>query len=199
MNKTIECELVEWDEVVSLTGKLAKQIHNAGFKPDIVIAIARGGFVPARLLCDYLDIYDLSCIRIAHYTGGPHKTEQARLTLPLNIDLTNLNVLLVDDVDDSGDTLQLAVEHIQGFSPAAVKIAVLHHKIVSKRIPDFFAKKQTHWRWITYPWAMIEDFKGFKQGLEPQPDTVQQAQQQIAEEYGVKPPLQTLEDIELFN
>ena len=74
------------------------------FKPDIVIAIARGGYVPARILCDRLDIYNLTSIRIAHYTGGSTKLELARLSIPLGIDIKGMQVLLVDDVTDTGDT-----------------------------------------------------------------------------------------------
>jgi hypoxanthine phosphoribosyltransferase len=46
----------------------------------------------------------------------------ARLTDPLAIDIKGKNVLLVDDVNDTGDTLELAVQHLKEFSPKDVRV-----------------------------------------------------------------------------
>lgn len=195
MEKRFRVELLGWGKVTNLVGVLAAGIKASGYQPDVVIAIARGGYVPARLLCDYLDIYDLTSIRIAHYTAGARKSEAARLQLPLNVDIHGLKVLLVDDVDDTGDTLQLALDHIQEFEPRAIKVAVLHHKIISTVVPDFYAQKIVRWRWLTYPWALIEDIQGFIQRLEPKPANPRQACLRLEQEYALKIPLRTMEDI----
>ena len=115
------CELVSWRRVAMLSNKLAQKIKQDQFKPDIVIAIARGGYVPARILCDRLDIYNLTSIRIAHYTGGSTKLELARLSIPLGIDIKGMQVLLVDDVTDTGDTFRLALEHVRSFNKFFVR------------------------------------------------------------------------------
>ncbi|MCK7580840.1 MAG: hypothetical protein MZV65_37935 [Chromatiales bacterium] len=50
-----------------------------GFAPDLIVAVAaRGGYVPARLLADYLDVMDLVSLRIEHYTAGARKRRRAR-------------------------------------------------------------------------------------------------------------------------
>jgi hypoxanthine phosphoribosyltransferase len=180
-----QIELLTLARVQDLTRQLARQIQTAQFKPDVVIAIARGGFVPARLLCDFLDIYNLTCIRIAHYTGTDI-SEQARLSIPLNIDIRGMSVLLVDDVDDTGDTLQLALTHLHSFKPAIIRVAVLHHKTVSHVLPDYYAEKVTHWHWITYPWAITEDILGLIRKLQPIPATIEEAIAYIAREHGVR-------------
>jgi hypoxanthine phosphoribosyltransferase len=195
MEEEFKVELISWNQVTRFTQNLAEKIRADGFRPDLVIAIARGGYVPARLLCDHLDIYDLTSIRISHYQSGSERTEAARLSLPLNVDVRDMNILLVDDVDDTGDTLQLALEHINSFKPAAVKIAVLHHKRVSTVVPDFYAQQVIRWRWITYPWAIIEDVNGFINRMDPKPATPQDAVQRIAETYRVKIPLRTMQSI----
>ena len=195
MQKQFKVELISWNQVTRFTQTLAEKIRADGFRPDLVIAIARGGYVPARLLCDHLDIYDLTSIRISHYQSGSERTEAARLSLPLNVDVRDMNILLVDDVDDTGDTLQLALEHINSFKPEAVKIAVLHHKRVSTVVPDFYAHQVIRWRWITYPWAIIEDLDGFINRMDPKPATPQDAVQRIAETYRVKIPLRTMQSI----
>lgn len=194
MQRSFKVEFVSWGKITSLAHTLANRIHNSGYRPDIIIAIARGGYVPARLLCDHLDIYNLTSMRVAHYTSGTDKAETARLSMPLSTDVRGLRVLLVDDVDDTGDTLQLALKHINSFNPAEIKVAVLHHKHISSIVPDFYAQKIISWRWLTYPWAVIEDVRGFIQKMEPPPATVEEAIEGIKSEYGLKVPMRIMKD-----
>ena len=51
----MRCELVTWGQVYRLSWRLADLIRKSGFAPDLIVAVARGGYVPARLLCDFLD------------------------------------------------------------------------------------------------------------------------------------------------
>lgn len=187
-------EILGLTKIQNLSRRLAQLIQADQFSPDIVIAIARGGFVPARLLCDYLDIYNLICIRIAHYTGT-EISDQARLSIPLNIDIRGMSVLLVDDVDDTGDTLQLALAHLHEFHPATVRVAVLHHKIISTVVPDYFAVKISRWRWITYPWAITEDMLGLVRKMRPVPVSVDDAILRLAQDYRLRVPKQVMQDV----
>jgi hypothetical protein len=194
MQRSFKVEFVSWGKITNLVHTLANRIHDSGYQPDIVVAIARGGYVPARLLCDHLDIYNLTSMRISHYTSGIDKSEVARLSMPLNTDVRGLRVLLVDDVDDTGDTLQLALEHIYAFSPAEIKTAVLHHKHISSVVPDFYAQKVISWRWLTYPWAVIEDVRGFIRKMDPQPETAEEAIERIEGKYSLKVPMRIMKD-----
>ena len=181
-------------KIQNLSRRLARQIQADRFRPELVIAIARGGFVPARLLCDYLDTYNLSCIRIAHYIGTDI-TEQASLSIPLNIDIRGMSVLLVDDVDDTGDTLQLALTHLRSFNPAVVRVAVLHHKTASSVAPDYYAEEVKHWRWITYPWAITEDILGLVRKMQPIPASIDAAIDGIRHDYGLHISQKVMEDV----
>jgi len=187
-------EFLGLTKIQNLSRRLAQLIQADQFSPDIVIAIARGGFVPARLLCDYLEIYNLSCIRIVHYTGT-EISGQARLSIPLNIDIRGMTVLLVDDVDDTGDTLQLALAHLHEFQPAIVRVAVLHHKIISSVVPDYFAVRVSRWRWITYPWAITEDMLNLVRRMHPVPASVDDAILQLARDYKLRVPEQVMQDV----
>ena len=160
MKTAFRCELVSWHKTYELARRVAAQIRATDFRPDLIVAIARGGYVPARLLCDLLDIYELTSIRITHYRAGSDKQNQALLAAAINEDIHNRKVLVVDDVSDSGDTLKVALAHMQSLHPAQIKLAVLHHKTVSPVAPDFYGQKVLKWRWIIYPWAMVEDLRG---------------------------------------
>jgi hypoxanthine phosphoribosyltransferase len=190
----LNIEILTLAKIQNLSRRLARQIQADHFCPELVIAIARGGFVPARLLCDYLDIYNLTCIRIAHYTGTDI-TEQARLSIPLNINIRDMSVLLVDDVDDTGDTLQLALTHLHNFSPAVIRVAVLHHKTVSSVVPDYYAEKVTDWRWITYPWAITEDILGLVRKMQPTPASIDAAILRMAQDYGLHISKQVMQNV----
>jgi hypoxanthine phosphoribosyltransferase len=80
-----------------------------------------------------------------------------------------MRVLLLDDSDDAGDTLQPALTHLRDFSPVDICVAVLHHKSISTVVPDYYAKNITQWRWITYPWAITEDLLGPVKKMRPAP------------------------------
>jgi hypoxanthine phosphoribosyltransferase len=191
---SLKVELVSNAMVSRLSRKLAHKIQHSKFNPDIVICIARGGYIPARLICDYLEIYNLTSIRIKHYTGSDI-SGSASLIDPLCIDIQGMNVLLVDDIDDTGDTLQLALDYLTGLNPEEIKVAILHHKVISGLMPDYYAQKITHWRWITYPWAIVEDVLGFVKKMQPQPTTVEQAIERTAEDYGIKVSKQVMQDV----
>ena len=191
----MRCELISWSEVQRLCLRLAGLITESGYHPDIVVAIGRGGFVPARLLCDYLDIMALTSIKIEHYLSGSSKQAEAVIRYPLRTTIKNLRVLLVDDVNDSGDTLEIAIQHLADFQPREVRTAVMHHKTSTHFKVDYQAKKITKWRWLIYPWARVEDISDFLQKISPRPKTLQEAQQQLSLQYGIRISQQELKQL----
>ncbi|MBP1449471.1 MAG: phosphoribosyltransferase, partial [Thermoproteus sp.] len=66
----IPVKVVEWDDVVSWAKRLADVIKASGWRPDAVVAIARGGYVPARLLCDFLGVQDLLSVQVVHWPAA---------------------------------------------------------------------------------------------------------------------------------
>lgn len=195
MVKQFQCELVSWGEVYRLTALLARQIKDSGYKPDLVVAIARGGYVPARLICDFLDIYDLTSVRVSHYTAGSDKEETARLSSPLCMNIEGLKVLLIDDLTDTGDTIEVALQHIRTFNPLEIRVGVLQHKKQSMLRPDFYAEKLIKWRWIIYPWAVVEDIGGFLLAMPELPATLETARKILLADHGVTVPQRTLSRI----
>lgn len=91
--------------------------------------------------------------------------------------------MLVDDVNDSGKTLQSAVDHIAALEPANLKTAVLHEKANTAYATDFYGKKLEEWEWLIYQWAAAEDILEFLRKDEMLNRTEETARNHLAEEY----------------
>jgi hypothetical protein len=196
MTGKLRCELVTWERVARLARVLAREIRTAGFEPDLIVAIARGGYVPARLLADCLGVMNLTSFRIEHYLAGADRQPQARVKYPLAVDVTGLRVLVVDDVGDTGDTFAVAMEHLREHgAPAEIRTAVMHYKAGCRFLPDFCAQKVASWRWLTYPWAAVEDLSAFIERLPGGSDTLEGIAAQLKQEHGLRVPRTLLADV----
>jgi len=136
-----------------LTETIAKKIQASGYKPDLIVAVSRGGFDPARILCDQLDVRRLASVQLEAYDGMVKRPEPV-VVLPVNANLSGKKTLLVDDVSDSGASLMKAKEHLIGKKAAEVRIATLHIKPWSKYLPDYYAENVDEW--VVYPWELRE-------------------------------------------
>ncbi len=193
------CELITWEKTYQLARKLARQVRVDHFNPEMIVAISRGGLMPARILSDHLNLFDLATFKIEHY-HAVHKEKQARVRYPLTADVEGRRVLMVDDVSDSGDTFQVAIEHLHTRGkPASIRTAVLHHKRVSSFVPDYFAEELVEWRWLIYPWAVIEDLSNFLLEMEEFPASVEKFALELKHRHAIEVPWQILEDVIAFN
>ncbi len=180
------CELISWERFDELAQQLGDKIVADGFVPDLIIAIARGGYLPARLLSDRLGLFDLDCIRIEHYQGI-HKSLQARVRYPLSAEISDRQILLVDDVSDSGDTFEVALKHLkQKGSAAAIRTAVLHHKFTASYRPDYRAVELREWCWIIFPWAVLEDLRSLLARMQPTPNSIDAFAKLLKQRHGLE-------------
>lgn len=186
MSKPIPCELVTWNRFHALARRLARQVRGSGYRPDIIVAIGRGGYMPGRILSDFLGVMDLATFKIEHY-AGPRISKTPMIRYPLTADVGGLRVLLVDDVSDSGDTFDVAIAHVRSRGePVELRTAVLHHKTVSHFRPDYFAQRVVKWRWIIYPWAVAEDVSSFLQAMRPRPSDIGDIARRLKTDYGIQ-------------
>jgi len=157
-------EILLWDDIVRMTFRLAKKIRESDFMPDIIVALLRGGLVPARILSDCLRVNRIFVIGVTFYADVGKTHDKPVITQPLNINLSGLNVLIVDDVADTGETLLLVKEHVSALGANTVKTATLHMKPWSKIKPDFFVSETDSW--IVYPWEYTEVVDSLKKKLQ---------------------------------
>ncbi len=196
---TLPVQRVTLDEVVTHCDRVARLVRESGFQPDTVVAVARGGFGPARFLCDFLDVSRLLSLQVRHYGAGAHAEAAAEVSEGLYGDIAGRQVLLVDDVNDSGDTLEAAVPYLLQRGPAAVRTAVLHEKANTSRTADFRSGYIEQWRWMLYPWALVEDVGQFLRDMAPYPKSRQEAAERLKAEHGLELSEAEIERVQFFN
>jgi len=194
--ESFPCQLISWDEAYHLSRKLAKAVKSYGFHPDLVVAIGRGGYVPARIVCDFLLHSLLTSIKIEHWDIAACKRSEASVRFPLAVDVRDQKILIIDDVTDTGDTLRIAIDYIKSQGASDIKTAVMQHKTTSALEPDFYADLITDWRWIIYPWAAHEDVLGFTEKvLTSEAATVEQIGDALMERYSLAVEGQSLREM----
>jgi hypoxanthine phosphoribosyltransferase len=173
-----------WEDVERLSEELAHKIIESGYEPDIIVAISRGGFDPARILCDQLSIRWLASLQVEFYSGVNDTAEKPRIVSPLNVDIDGQKVLVVDDVSDTGDSLMLAKEHILAKRPGDLRVATLHIKPWTKFRPDYHAAETKVW--IVYPWEPIESMMSIATKLDKNGHSDREIREKLLE-LGFKP------------
>lgn len=150
----MEFEYVTWDQVYTLLLKLANKILKDDFKADIIIGVTNGGIIPARIISDLLGISQLTMVGVRSYTGTIKNKKQPVLTQPVPMSLENKKVLVIDDIADSGTTLQFLKRYIPTLGTLATVMATIYYKRSSTVIPNWYAKETS--RWIVFPWERKE-------------------------------------------
>ena len=187
----IPVKVVTWDEVVEWSTRLAEIIKEDKYQPDVIIAIARGGLVPARIVADVLGVMDVLSIKVEHWVETASHTPQAKVKYAYRLDLSGKKTLIVDDITDTGDSVELAKKYVsENFSPAVIKTATMQYiKPVAKVKPDYVASIVEDWTWFMYPWNYWEDEINLVRKLMNEGVKTEELEKKFLESYGVKPPV----------
>jgi hypoxanthine phosphoribosyltransferase len=150
-----EREVMSWDDLGRGSRELAEAVAADGYRPDMILGIARGGLLVAGGLGYALGVKNTFTMNVEFYTGVDERLEIPMILPPVPdlVDFHETRVLIADDVADTGATLQLVQEFCAG-KVAEVRCAVLYEK------PRSTVKCEYVWRrtdrWITFPWSAEE-------------------------------------------
>lgn len=158
---SLDVRMLTWDDIVSAVAIVVDKVRGSGFRVDVVIGILRGGIIPATLIADMLGVEDLGVIDIKFYQAPGVRRDKPYLRQPLTLPVYGKNVLIVDDVSDTGLTLQLALDVVRHYSPRDVRTATLYIKPWTRLVPDYYAEPTD--KWLVFPWGLWE-YKRFKEG-----------------------------------
>ena len=141
---------------------LARLIYDAGFRPDVIIGLWRGGTPVAVAVQEFLQYLGVECYHTAMktqaYTGiGEHKHPVIEnMGAVLDHVKGAKRVLVVDDIFDSGDTVAAVKEAFAPFIPD-LRFATLYYKPARSRWPfkpDFYLKETD--AWLVFPHELVD-------------------------------------------
>ncbi|WP_299874962.1 xanthine phosphoribosyltransferase [uncultured Sulfitobacter sp.] len=158
---------ISWDQIHRDSRALAWRLDGKG--PDAgawraVVAITRGGMAPAMIVARELDIRTVDTISVVSYHSGGGKADQRREAKVLKSPNTEMmgdgtGILIVDDLVDSGKTLEL----VRDLYPQA-HFATVYAKPEGEPQVDTFITGVSQDTWIFFPWDMalqyVEPYRG---------------------------------------
>ena len=147
-----EHEYLDWATYGIAARELAASVAEDGYRPDIILAIARGGLFIAGSLGYALSVKNLYVMNVEFYTGVNERLDVPTTLPPYldKIDLTDSKVLITDDVADTGHTLR----HVHDFCADVVgdvRSACLYEKSHSLIKCDYVWQRTD--QWIEFPWS----------------------------------------------
>ena len=157
--------IISFEEYLNTVEKLALEINN-NFKPTVLVGIMRGAAPINDILSRILKL-PTAYIVIQSYSGEGTEDKQGELVFARDIssiakDEDFKKVLLVDDLSDTGLTLNKSIEWLKNYQPIKnqiqeIKTACLWKKKSSKFIPDFCPIKLDNDPWIVQPTEHYEE------------------------------------------
>ena len=150
-----EREIMSWVDLGEGARELAQTVYDDGYRPDIVLAIARGGLLVAGALGYALGVKNTFTMNVEFYTGVDERLPMPMLLPPVPdlVDFAETKVLIADDVADTGATLLLVKDFCAG-RVGEVRCAVLYEKPRSEVRCEYVWRRTD--RWITFPWSAEE-------------------------------------------
>jgi hypoxanthine phosphoribosyltransferase len=147
-----ERETLTWDGFGRAGRELAQMVADDGYRPDLILTIARGGLFLAGAVSYALDVKNLHLVNVEFYTGVNERLDLPVMLppVPRTVDLSDATVLIVDDVADTGATLKL-VRDFCAEQVAAARCAVIYEKSRSAVKCEYVWARTD--KWINFPWS----------------------------------------------
>jgi len=143
---------VSWEKLHTSSFKLSQKIRKSGKKLNLIVAIARGGMTIAQILSDFLTL------PVATFTISSYKDmksgDLSEIAFHVGARLDHKDILLVDDISDTGKTFIRGTKYLQELGANSVTTASLFIKPWTKHIPDFYTK-EVH-DWVVFPFDIKE-------------------------------------------
>jgi uncharacterized protein len=147
-----------WDGIYTQSIELATRLRKSEHWPfDVIVGVSRGGLALTRILSDLLDIDNVVITRCEYYSDLAKTKRTPVITQKIQDNLRGKNVLLVDDVSDTGKSLIAIKRYLNSKRPRSLTIATAYLKPWTKVVPDYYVKETD--AWIIFPWELYEAVK----------------------------------------
>src|SRR5210317_579572 len=145
---------VSWDELHRNARALSWRLLEKGPWKG-VIAITRGGLVPAAILAREMDLRLIDTICVVSYSNSEsgEASVQGEIEVLKGVEGDGEGMILIDDLVDTGKTAR----HVHEMLPKA-HFATLYAKPAGKPPVDTFITEVSQDTWIRFPWDMVQTF-----------------------------------------
>lgn len=144
----LDPECLSWHDVEKAIEALAITIRE-DYDPDIIIGIARGGLIPAVRLSHLFNDLLMRVIHVKYYENVDETRDEPEIFWS-DVGKLEGNVLIVDDVADTGNTLEVVLNHLKDRVEGELEICTVAYKPSSKIKPDYYVYETE--KWIVFPW-----------------------------------------------
>ena len=116
--------------------KLASEINtDYEGKNLIILGVLKGAFIAISDLAKNLNIdVSFEFMSISSYEGS-ESTGQIKIEKDLDIDISGKNILIVEDIFDTGLTLSSLIDILESRNPESIEIMCMFVKLIDKKIP----------------------------------------------------------------
>ena len=135
--------IIDWKEYNLIVEKLAVKIHESGFRPTMLIGIMRGG---APIIDVLSRVFKLKCAYLAveSYSGEGTEDQQGELVFSREMSSTvqemKGNILLCDDLSDTGVTLNKSIDWLKKYPPLKENIKEISSKTLVEELTELAAR-----------------------------------------------------------
>ena len=135
---------------------VARHVEADAWRPDFLVGIGRGGLVPAAYLSHRTGIPMLS---VDHSSGEAGFADELLAKLAAKL-CAGFNLLIVDDINDSGTTIAFLRDAIAAHGGIAdrLRVAVLINNVRSRARADYWSEaidRAEDKRWFVFPWEAV--------------------------------------------
>ena len=138
--KKIKKVLITEEEIrteIQKAGKYIDQIYDG--RPILLVSILKGAFIFMADLCRAVKVpCQIEFMRVKSYYQGTESSGKVKITMDLDRDIKDCHVIVVEDIVDTGRTLNDVVKILKEREPASIKVVTLLDK-PSRRVVDFKA------------------------------------------------------------
>ena len=136
---------ISWEEFHQDVKNLCKKIKDSGQEFNKIVAISRGGFIPAGIVAYELGIRNSAVINISTYVGSKH-LKLNEVDHPDSVGKVDEKTLIIDDISDSGQTFEV----MRRTFPNG-KYVTVYAKERGASQADIFERKFPE-KWLVFPW-----------------------------------------------
>jgi hypoxanthine phosphoribosyltransferase len=145
---------LSWGEIEVACEEIHREIESLGIDDYLLVGISRGGLVPLRLISDYLASTRISTMGVRFYEDLGKTIDVPEVFFPVQGDVKDRDVILIDDISDTGQSLIAAKKHLKEKGAREIVITTVCMKPHTSLIPDIFVTETS--KWVIFPWEVQE-------------------------------------------